>query len=122
MADLGKAKDDLVIYQKYLDLVYYTYDLCRKYPKSEKSALVAETKQSLFNGVRNLICAYKEFNKKGKLVYLNQLDVELKLQKVYIRLAFRYQFISKQNYETWSNKITDICNMLGGWIKNCLTR
>lgn len=119
---MNEKNDTLIIYQKYLDLIYYTNDLCRKYPKSEKYTLVSETKQSMYDGLRNLLYAYKEYNKKGKLNYLNNLDVELNLQKVLIRLAYRYQYISKQNYETWSKKITDICNMLGGWIKSCLTR
>ena len=46
----------------------------------------------------------------------------LNLQKFFVRVAYKYQYISKQNYETWASKITDICNMLGGWIKSCLTR
>lgn len=119
---MENKNDTLVIYQKYLDLIYYTNDLCRKYPKSEKFTLVKETKQAMYSGLRNLMYAFKEYNKKEKLSYLNNLDVELNLQKIHIRLAYRYQYISKQNYETWSKKITDICNMLGGWIKSCLTR
>lgn len=119
---MTENRETLVIYQKYLDLIYYTNNLCIKYPKSEKHALVSETKQAMYSGLRNMLYAFKEFNKKNKLNYLNNLDVELNLQKVFIRLAFKYQYISKQNYETWSTKITDICNMLGGWIKSCLTR
>ena len=46
--------ETLVIYQKYLDLIYYTNDLCRIYPKSEKPALAAETKQSLYDGLKHL--------------------------------------------------------------------
>ncbi len=118
----NKNNHTLVIYQKYLDLIYYTNDLCKKYPKSEKPALATETKSSLYSGLRNLMYAYKEYNKKNKLEYLNNMDVELNLQKVFIRLAYKYQYITKQNYETWSGKIADICNMLGGWIKSCLTR
>ena len=30
----------LIIYQKYLELIYYTNDLVRKFPKSETFALV----------------------------------------------------------------------------------
>ena len=118
----NKTSQTLIIYQKYLDLIYYTNDLCKKYPKSEKPALAAETKNSLYSGLKNLMYAYKEYNKKNKLEYLNNMDVELNLQKVFIRLAYKYKYITKQNYETWSKKITDICNMLGGWIKSCLTR
>lgn len=117
-----RIDNNLTIYQKYLDLIYYTNDLCKKFPKSEKIALATETKQSLYSGLRNLMYAYKDFNKKNKLNYLNNMDVDLNLQKVFIRLAYKYQYISKQNYETWCLKITDISNLLGGWIKSCLTR
>ena len=119
---MQEQKENLMIYQKYLDLIYYTNNLCIKYPKSEKLALASETKQSMYLGLRHLLYAYKEFNKRNKLNYLNDLDVELNLQKVFVRLAYKYQYISKQNYEAWCSKITDICNMLGGWIKSCLVR
>ena len=40
-------KNNLSIYQKYLELIYYTNDLVRKYPKSEHFALVKEIKNSI---------------------------------------------------------------------------
>ena len=49
MANNAKTNENLIIYQKYLDLVYYTNELCRKYPKSEKPALAAETKGALYS-------------------------------------------------------------------------
>lgn len=101
---MQESKDTLVIYQKYLDLIYYTNNLCIKYPKSEKLALASETKQAMYSGLRNLLYAFKEYNKKLKLNYLNDLDVELNLQKVFVRLAYKYQYISKQNYETCVQK------------------
>ena len=71
----------------------------------------------MYSGLRCLLFAFKEFNKKNKLNHLNDLDVELNLQKVFVRLAYKYQYISKQNYETWCSIITDICNMLGNYIR-----
>lgn len=120
--DLQTKNQDLDIIKKYLDLIYYTNNLCIKYPKSEKFALATDTKRSLYEGMRNLLYAKKEFYPKNKLNYLNNLDVELNLQKVFIRLAYKYKYISLKNYETWSNLITEICNMLGGWIKQCQKR
>ena len=92
--DVGD-KNSLLIYKYYLDLVYYTNTLCIKYPKSEKLALASETKQSLYSGLRELIYALKEYNKKNKISHLNNLDVELNLQKVYLRLAYKYKYISR---------------------------
>jgi len=112
----------LIIYQKYLELINYSNEIIRKYPKSEKFALVQEIKQNLYIGLRNIIYAQKEFSKKEKLKYLNELDVNMVLLKIHIRLSYKYKYISLQNYNTWSNKITDICNMLGAWIMSCLKK
>lgn len=116
------SNKDLDIIKKYIDLIYYTNNLCVKYPKHEKFSLVSDTKRSLYEGLRNLLYAKKEFYPKNKLNYLNNLDVELNLQKVFIRLAYKYKYISLKNYETWSTLVTEICNMLGGWIKLCQKR
>lgn len=113
---------NLMIYQKYLELIYYSNDIVRKYPKSENFTLVTEIKQSLYNGLRYIMYGIKIYNKQEKLKYLNKFDVELNLLKVHIRLSYKYKYISMQNYKTWSTLITDICNMLGGWINSCLKR
>ena len=63
-------KSNLAIYQKYLELIYYTNDLVRKYPKSENFALVKEIKSSLYSGLRLLMYAIKVFNKQEKLMNL----------------------------------------------------
>lgn len=112
----------LLIYQKYLELIYYTNDLVRKYPKSERFTLVQEIKQALYSGLRYLMYAIKSYNRNDKLKYLNELDITLNLLKVHLRLSYKYKYISMQNYTTWSSKITDICNMLGGWINSCLKK
>lgn len=110
---------DLQIYRSYISLIAYSNDLVRKYPKSEKFALVQEIKQSLYRGLRYLMYAIKVYSKQDKLKYLNELDIELRLLKIHIRLSHKYKYISTQNYATWSEQITNICNMLGGWINSC---
>lgn len=113
---------NLAIYQKYLDLIYYSNNLVRKYPKKENFTLVQEIKTSLYIGLRSMMYAVKSFNKQEKLRNLNELDINLTLLKVQVRLSYKYQYITAQNYETWSGLITDICNMLGGWITSCQKR
>lgn len=114
--------DNLLIYQKYMEMIYYTNDLVRKYPKSERFALVNEIKKTLYTGLRLIMYAIKSYKSQDKLKYLNELDINLNLMKVHARLSYKYKFITAQNYSTWSSHITDICNMLGGWIKSCLKK
>ena len=101
-------KSNLIIYQKYLELIYYTNDILRKYPKSERFALVQEIKNTLYSGLKLLMYAIKVFNKQEKLKYLNELDININVLKVHVRLSYKYKYITMQNYESWSNLITNI--------------
>ena len=118
----NKSDKSLIIYQKYLNLIYYSYDLIKKYPKSERFVLCQETKQNISTGFKIIMHAQKEYNKAIKIKYLNELDISLNILKIQIRLAYRYKYITIQNYTTWSDKITDICNLLGAWISSCLKK
>ena len=112
----------LIIYQKYLELIYYTNDLVRKYPKSETFAIVKELKSALYAGFNMLMHAIKVYKTSEKLHYLSELDIQLDLLKVYVRLSYKYHYISMQNYTAWTTILTNICNMLGGWIQSCQKR
>lgn len=120
--DKPLANKSLKIYQKYLELIYYSNNIVRKYPKSENFSLVTEIKNALYTGLRNLMYAIKSYNKQEKLKYLNEFDINLNLLKILTRLSYKYKYISLKNYESWSTLIADICNMLGGWISSCLKR
>ena len=122
MENKEKKNGTLIIYPKYMDLVYYSNDLVRKFPKCEQFALVKEIKSTLYSGLRCIIYAIKLCNKQDKLRYLRELDVNLNLLKVHIRISYKYKYITMNNYQTWSNQLTDISNLLGGWINSCLKR
>jgi hypothetical protein len=117
-----KKNGTLIIYPKYMDLVYYSNDLVRKFPRCEQFALVKEIKSTLYSGLRCIIYAIKLYNKQDKLRYLRELDIQLNLLKVHIRISYKYKYITMNNYQTWSNQLTDISNLLGGWINSCLKR
>ena len=116
------SKNNLVIYQKYMELIYYTNDIVKKFPKSETFALAKEIKTSMYSGLRLLMYAIKSYKVQDKLKYLDEFDINLSLLKVFIRLSYKYKYISSQNYSSWSNIVTNICNMLGGWILSCQKR
>ena len=97
---MNTKKPNLVIYQKYMNLIYYTNDIVKKYPKSETFALVKEIKNTLYNGLRLLLYAIKSYNTQDKLKYLNEFDVNLSILKIHIRLSYKYKYISTQNYNT----------------------
>lgn len=82
--------------------------------------MVDEIKRITYNGMRKIILANKEFNKNKRIIILNEIDVELKMLKVMIRVSYKKKYINSKNYSAWSKKIYNIGNLLGGWIKSCL--
>jgi len=112
--------ENLLIYKTHLDLIYYTEYIIKKYPKSEREALCVSTRMTVYEIMKKIILSAKEINKSKRIIILNELDVDLKMLKVYIRIAFKNKYISATNYGAWSRKITDVNNLLFGWIKRCL--
>lgn len=119
---MNKEVDNLLIYKQYIELIYYTEMITEKYPKIEKQAIVPEIKTSTYEGMKLIILAFKVYGKDEKMAHLNQLDVHLKFLKVLIRVSHKRKYISSKNYTSWVKKITNIGNLLGGWIKACQKR
>lgn len=115
-----KEVEELIIYKQFIELIYYTEMITEKYPKVEKMGLVSNIKNNTYEGLKNVISAYKYYEKKDKLSFLNNLDINLKMIKVLIRISHKRKYISHKNYEAWSKKINNIGNLLGGWINSCL--
>ncbi|MEG2956568.1 MAG: four helix bundle protein [Clostridia bacterium] len=119
---VSKETTELQILKKYMILLDYAHEIVRRYPQSEKFALATKTKEVGLDGISYVIGAQKVFSKKDKLVYLNKLDINLTVQKFHMRQAYKYKYISAQNYKTWSEHISIVCNMLGAWIKVCVNQ
>lgn len=111
---------ELIIYKQYLELIYYTEMICEKYPKREKLAIVSTIKNTTYNGMKEIISAYKFYDKDNKLTSLNKLDINLKMLKVLIRVSYKRKYITLKNYEAWSKKLYNIGSLLGGWINSCV--
>ncbi len=114
-----KNVEDLIIYKQYLELIYYMETITEKYPKSVKLSLVTEIKNNTYEGIKNILIAYKEYDVKNKLLFLNRLDINLKMLKVLVRVSYKKKYINSKNYYAWSKKIYNIGNLLGGWINKC---
>lgn len=106
--------DDLILYKKHIDLMYYSYNLLVKFPRSEKIALVGDIKNCLFVILRNIIY----YNNENSIVYLNNVLIEIKVLLVLIRISYKMRYINNKNYLAFSKKITVINNLCLGLIKH----
>jgi hypothetical protein len=106
-------KKELPIFPKYFELVYYSFEMVKKYPKYEHFALAQSIRNALLQGHEHMSYAEHAYKEEEKRDYLGKLDCSLNNLKFYVRLSERYKYISKHNYEVWSEHITVVCNMLG---------
>ena len=112
--------ESLKIYGKYFDLLSYTEMILKKFPKCERFALASQIKLVTYEGMEQVIYAFKFYDKTKKLEALNTLDVKLKMLKVLVRVSYKAKYITIQNYRAWSTKLFHVGNLLGGWINSCL--
>lgn len=112
--------EDLLIYKQYLELIFYTESILVKYPKLEKNNICVQIKSITYEGMKQIISAQKTRDIKQRLKFLSELDVTMKMIKVLIRVSKKKKYINIKNYTAWSKKLTNICNLLGGWISSCL--
>ena len=117
---MKKSVENIRLYRVYVDLINYIEMITEKYPKYSKIGFVSVIKRSLYKGMEDIIYAYKVFAINEKLTYLNDLDVTIKMLKLYARISYRKKYINVKNYEAWSRKINRVCSSLGAWINACL--
>lgn len=117
---MKSSVEETRIYRIYLELIVYIEMITEKYPNNTKNGLVSTIKNSNYEGMKLILQAYKAFDKKDKLMYLNELDINLKMQRVFARISYKKKYINIRNYEAWSRKLNQISISLGGWINSCL--
>ena len=110
--------ENLVIYKANFDMIYYSEMLLAKFPKLERNLLVKDIRNINLDNMRLIIKAYKEVSKSKKHYYLNELDVNLKLLKVMVRLSFKKKYISEKTCIHKVQELSVITKMIYGWIKN----
>lgn len=106
---------DLLIRQNCEELIRFSYDAIRNFPKFERHVFGAEIRQTLWRMLRMIIICNKRYHKKTTLT---DLDAELDVLRSQVRMAFNFRYIDTRKYESWSRRNDELGRMIGGWIKS----
>ena len=107
---------DLITYQKFYDLILYSFPIIDRFPLKQKFVLGQQIQNCMIEIVKLMIQANK-FGDKHKLTNLYYVDVELEKLRTLIRLAADLGFMSHEKYGHHCEKIVEVGKLLGGWIK-----
>lgn len=116
---MPKKDDRLILYEKFTELIFYSKNLLNKYPKCERFDLCTDIKNLIYEGLGNVIRAWKSYSNDEKLMLLRETDVNLLILKSLVKISYQYKYINDKNYMTWDGKISEIGKLVGGWIKVC---
>jgi len=110
------SMDNLVLYQKFYDLILYSFPIINRFPKNQKFILGQQIQNCMLDIVKLIVQANK-FGNKNRLNNLYYVDIELEKLKLLIRLTNDLGFISYDRYGIFCERFNEIGRILGGWIK-----
>lgn len=99
--------------QKYIE---YVIELIMKLPRTEKFNIGNEYKQSIYSMLNNILYITK-IEKNRKIEFLNKIDCELNLQRIFLRIMCKYRWIDQKKFNVSMELVGEIGKILGGLIK-----
>ena len=106
------ATQDLVIYQKIVDLTTYLFPALNHFPKQQRFVLGQQIQNQLLVLATSVIEANKA---KDKALVLDRVDTELDKLRYLVRIAHQMKFMKSQHYEQAAKQISEVGRLLGGW-------
>lgn len=96
--------DTLLLIPKAQCYIEYMLDVIMKLPRTEKFNIGNEYKQSTYR-MLNLIIYLNKADKQKKPEQLNQIDCELNIQRILLRILCKKHWIDKKKFEVSIEKL-----------------
>lgn len=115
-----KQEEILILIPKIECYIKYMLNVILKLPRTEKFNIGNEYKVSMYTMLSNAIYINKIGNNaeiKSKLEYLNKIDAELVLERIYLRLMFENKWLDEKKFKVAIELIYEIGKIVGGLIK-----
>ena len=85
-------------------------------PRTEKFNIGNEFKCCMYEGLKCIVAISKVVDKE-KMDYVNNLDVSVTLQRIYIRIMYNMRYIDEKKYMHVIDSLSEIGKMVGGYAK-----
>jgi four helix bundle protein len=105
--------EHLIIFQKTYNFLKEVYTDCNNFPKSQKFVLAQRIEGMATDTLKKIVIANQLKNKK---TILKEINVEIEVLRIYIRLAKDLRFLSGKRYILLSEYLDEIAKMLFSWI------
>ena len=109
-----KQEETLILIPKVEKYIEYMLNVILKIPRTEKFNIGNEYKISMYKVLINVVYINKVGN---RLEYLNTIDAELVLERIYLRLMVKNKWIDEKKFKFSMEQISEIGKIVGGLIK-----
>ena len=109
-----KQEEVLILIPKVEKYIEYILNIILKLPRVEKFNLGNEFKRSIYTVLKNAVYINKVGN---RIEYLNTIDSELVLERIYLRLMLKNKWIDEKKFKVAMELIYEIGKIVGGLIK-----
>ena len=109
-----RQEEILILIPKVEKYIEYVLSFLIKLPRIEKFNIGNEYKISVYNVLKKDIYINKVGN---RIEYLNAIDAELVLERIYLRIMLKNRWIDEKKFKVALEQISEIGKIVGGLIK-----
>ena len=106
----------LILIPKTEKYIQYMIETIIKLPRTEKFSIGTEYKNSMYKMLENIMWLSK-INNSTYIEKINEIDVELNVQRIYTRIMKKNKWIDEKKFNVIMEQIYEIGKILGGLIK-----
>lgn len=106
--------ENLIIYQKMYDLLIYAFPILNRFPKNQRFVLAQQIENAMLAIIQLIAKANMERDKRETL---REVDIQLSMAKLLIRISHDLNLLSHRHYGQISMRLNEVGRLLGGWRK-----
>lgn len=107
---------EMVIFTRTYDLLTWLLPHCERFPRAQRFVITQRLSDAALDLLERLVEA-NSFTGAARLEQLRAADAELGKLRLYLRLVFRWDWLTADQYEFVSQNVAEIGRLLGGWMR-----
>jgi 23S rRNA-intervening sequence protein len=109
-------KTDMVILTHAVDLLSWLLPQCERFPKAQRFVVTQRLQAAALDFHEALHHANARSGAR-RWQALQDADAHLNLLRLYLRLAYQWQWLSGGQYQHVSRMVAELGRLLGGWLR-----
>jgi len=106
----------LILIPKTEKYIQYILEVIIKMPRTEKFSIGTEYKTAMYKMLNDILMLNK-IEKEKCLIYINKIDANLNVQRIYLRIMQKNRWIDNKKYKVAMDLIYEIGKIIGGLLK-----